>query len=205
MFQIFWLAVRILAALVGAFLGSLLTGWVVRLTARLVWRRPAPWLVVVVARLAGAVAAGLLIYYFLYPGGSGGWGLGGGGWGLGGGGTGKVSTGTGTGTPGTTAPEKQRPSMAATLAAAVDTLTIEMLGGSRYKGEERFYLIQGKPPARTLQEIRDLLQKNPQRYRKLEILIYPDSVAVEHPATSRLEDLARQLGLSLSITRISRQ
>jgi len=201
-FQVFWTAVRIIAAAVGALVGWLTVGLLVRLLVRLAFRRPTPRPVLVLARLVGAVVVGLLVYYYLHPGGEGGWGLGGGGFGLGGG-SGPGKLGTGTETTFKTTTEKQAAVKASEPAAAPDTLTIEMLGGSRYIGEGRYYLIRGKEPARTLQEVTELLQNNQGRFRKLEILIYPDSVAREHAATTQLAGLADRFGLSLSITRIS--
>ena len=200
MFLIFWTAVRILAALVAAFVGWVTVGLAVGLLVRLIFRRPAPRPAVFLARIVGALALGLLVYYFLYPGGVGGWGLGGGGFGLGGGGTGRNGSGTGTSATSTT-PKIDK---ASTHVESRDTLTIEMLGGERYKGEGRYYLVEGKAPPRTLDELTDLLKRNRGRYRKLEILIYPDSVAREHPATSQLAGLANRFGLSLSITRTTR-
>jgi hypothetical protein len=151
-------------------------------------------------RIVGAVVVGLLVYYYLHPGGSGGWGLGGGGFGLGGGGTGPGSGGSGT------SAETRKADNARTTVktVAADTLRIEMLGGGRYKGEGRYYLIQGKQSARNLEEVETLLKQNKGRYRKLEIVIYPDSVAAEHPATTRLSEQANQYGLLLSISRADR-
>jgi hypothetical protein len=203
-FQAFWMAVRIFAAVAGAFVGWLIMGYAVRLLVRLAFHRPTPRPVLTLARILGAIAIGLLVYYYLHPGGSGGWGLGGGGFGLGvGGGPGKG--GSGTGTPATVTTEGNATAKPSKTEVPPDTLTIEMLGVNGYKGERRFYLIGGKEPARTLQEVTELLQKNQGRYRKLEILIYPDSVAREHPATSQLAGLADRFGMSLSITRVSQR
>ena len=79
-----------------------------------------------------------------------------------------------------------------------------MLGGTRYKGEGRYYLIDGKEPARTLPEVDDFLQKNRGRYRKLEILLYPESMASVTAPVTQLAELARRQGLSSSITRAVR-
>jgi len=199
LWQVFWIALRILAAVAGAFVGWLTTGHLVRLLVRLAFQRPTPRPILAVARVVGAVLVGLLVYYY-FPGGSGGWGFGGGG--PGGGGSGKG--GNGTGTTATAATGKNATMKAAEPTVAADTLIVEMLGGERYKGEGRFYLVRSKEPARTLQEVSELLQKNKGRYRKLEILIYPDSVAREHPAITQLAGLADRLGLTLSITRLAR-
>jgi hypothetical protein len=197
---IFWTIVRVLTALVGAYFGSLVAGLVVRLLARLVSRRAAPRPVVGLARLAGAVAVGLLIYYFLHPGGGGGWGLGGGSFGLGGG-TGKGRTGTAAATTAPTTAEKNNTAKTTPSTSAEDTLTIEMLGGARYKGAGRYYLIGSQEPARDLHDVEDFLQKKQGRYRRLEILIYPDSVASVSAPVTQLAELARRRGFALSITR----
>jgi hypothetical protein len=200
---IFWTIVRVLTALVGAYFGSIVAGLTVRLLAWLVARRAAPRPLVGLARVAGAVAVGLLVYYFLHPGGGGGWGLGGGSFGLGAG-PGKGGTGSVTATTAPTAVEKDKTAKPTPSTSAEETLTIEMLGGTRYKGEGRYYLIGGQEPARSLREVEDFLQKKQGRYHKLEILLYPDSVASVTAPVTELADLARRLGLSLSTTRAAR-
>ncbi len=200
---IFWTVVRVLTALVGAYIGSVVAGLVVRVLARLMTRRSAPRPIVALARVVGALAVGLLIYYFLHPGGSGGWGLGGGSFGLGAG-PGKGGNAIGTGTTRRTAAEKAGATKTSPTTVAQETLTIEMLGGSRYKGEGRYYLIGGQEPARDLREVEDFLQKKQGRYRRIEILIYPDSVASVSSPVTQLAELAQRRGLSLSITRAAR-
>jgi hypothetical protein len=204
--QIFWLVVRILAALAGALVGWLITGFLVRLLVRLAFHRPTPRPVLALLRLGGAIVVGLLVFYYLHPGGSGGWGLGGGGFGLGGGGgQGQAGTGRDSGSTARASTQKTDVGKGPTATVAPDTLPIEMIGGDRYKkagGEGRYYLIGGKEPARTLEEVKELLQKNKGRYRKVEILIYPDSVASPHHAISQLEALAERMGLSRSITKL---
>ena len=196
---IVWTLVRILATLVAAYLGSVVAGLFVRLLARLVLRRAAPRPLVGLARVTGAVVVGLLAYYFLHPGGSGGWGLGGGSFGLGGG-----PRKGGNGTTTQTTADKNGAAKTSPSTVVQETLTIEMLGGTGYKGEGRYYLIGGQEPARDLHEVEDFLQKKQGRFRRIEILIYPDSVASVSAPVTQLAELARRLGLSLSITRVSK-
>jgi hypothetical protein len=193
-------ALRILAAVAGALIGWLTTGYLVRLLVRLAFRRATPRPVVFLSRLVGAAVLGLLVYYYLHPGGSGGWGLGGGGSGVGKNGTGS----TGVQKTAKASTTKATTPRATEKTPAADVLTIAMLGGSRYKGEQRYYLVDGKQPARTLVEVKEYLKTNKGRYRRLEIVIYPDSVAREHQATTRLEELAQREGLLLSVSRATR-
>jgi hypothetical protein len=202
--QVVWLVIRLFAALAGAVVGWLVTGLVVRVLVRLAFQRPAPRLVEFLARIVGAVIIGLLVYYYLHPGGSGGWGLGGGGLGLGGGGIGPGTSGTGLSTTARATTNKAGTAKTTTRAPSPDTLTIALLGGSRYPGEGRYYLIGGKEPARTLDEVAAYLKNNPERYRRVEIVLYPDSVAGAHPATTRLQELVERQGLLLSVTRAAR-
>src|SRR5438105_3154266 len=186
---------RVLAGLAGAFVGWMFTGYVVRFLVRLAFHRPTPRPVLTLSRLLGALAIGLLVYYYLHPGGSGGWGWGGGG----GGGSGSGQGSHGGTASGKTTPDKStRPAVEGTTqkAPGKDTLVVELLGGSRYKGEGRYYVVQGKPPARTLKEIEALLKAGKERLGKLEIVIRPDSVSRSHPATTRLQQLADEYGLA---------
>jgi hypothetical protein len=196
----FWLVIRVFAGVAGAVVGWLFSGLLVRLLVRLAFHRPTPRPILLLGRMVVAVVAGLLVYYYLHPGGSGGWGLGGGGFGLGGGGT-----GPGTGSSSTSA-ETRKAETARTTAKAspADTLRIEMLGGDRYPGEGRYYLIQGKMPAQTLEEVESILKQDRGRYHKMEIVIYLDSVAEDHQAVSWLRSLAARYDLSLTTTRPGR-
>jgi hypothetical protein len=210
-FQVLYVAVRIFAAAAGALVGWLVTGFAVRVLVRLAFHRPVPRPVLFLARVVGAVLIGLLVYYYLHPGGSGGWGLGGGGFGLGGGGTGPGKGGAGgTGIQATTRTTAAEPGTAKSTDRATtaktrppDTLTIELLGGSRYKKDRRYYLVDGREPAKTLDEVEESLKRNKGRYRKLEIVITPESVASVHPAVTGLEELAQQHHLT-SVLRIVR-
>jgi hypothetical protein len=207
--SVLWLAVRIFAALAGAFVGWLLSAAVVRLLVRLAFHRPTPRWVLLLCRIVGAVLIGLLVYYYLHPGGSGGWGLGGGGLGLGGGGSGPGKSGTGVTATVRTATEKTTTEKIGTARSTEkttlpDTLRVEMLGGPRYKGEMRYYQLEGKEPAQTLEEVEEYLKKNKGRYRRVEIVLYPDSIASEHPEIARFRQLVERYGLLLSISRATR-
>jgi hypothetical protein len=78
-----------------------------------------------------------------------------------------------------------------------------MLGGSRVQ-QDRFYVIDEQLPPRTLAEIRQLLlaRRNQENdpIKAIEIIIYEDSVAKDHPAVRELEQWASQNGLQVTIS-----
>ena len=156
---------------------------------------------------AGAVAGGILVYLFVFGSGGPGYGLGGGGWGLGGkGGAGEQ---TGQGGTGTTTPTRPTTPTQQTTAAVGPTdprqsLRIEMLGGKRYKGDERFYLADNRQEPLTLFEVRQRIEERKRQsppLKEVEIVILPEgSVAREHPAVARLIEVIRDLGLGVKIS-----
>jgi hypothetical protein len=81
-------------------------------------------------------------------------------------------------------------------------LQIEILGGARVH-EERFYLLQGDKQPRTLAEVRKAIQARRQEQDKpplkgIIILLYPSSVAQDHPAVKNLEKWAKENRLSVT-------
>jgi hypothetical protein len=80
--------------------------------------------------------------------------------------------------------------------AAGAVLRVHLLGGDRVK-EERCYVIDRRPL--NWQELIDAVtarQKQDPPLKTLEIVIHPDSVYRDHPAVRRLEDWARDHGLT---------
>ncbi|HWY88796.1 MAG TPA: hypothetical protein VNX28_18940 [Gemmataceae bacterium] len=174
---------------IGLALGGVVVGWfvsgpVIRLLYRGAFRRPVPGWLMPWARLGGSALVGLLVFYFLPLG----WGGGGGwGWGLGAGGGPGLGTGDGSGY---TKAEK------AAIADKdgenskkndVEALEIELVGGTRYQGEGRFYLIKRRQPPVNLGEVEDFIKKNKERLAEyVTIILTPESVAAQHGAVLRL-------------------
>jgi hypothetical protein len=164
---------------------------------------PRPMLVVV--ELLGGLALGWAV--FLWVSGSGGWGPGQGGLlGLGGGtGTGEKAKADGKGTDDT--PAKKEPPAQPTalpMKPGLGTLRIDMLGGARVK-DERFYLLEGRPGPVTFDELRQAIldrqeAKGQALLQGIEIVIYENSVAQDHPAVRNLEKWAREHDLAVTLT-----
>src|SRR5262249_45814316 len=79
------------------------------------------------------------------------------------------------------------------------SMRIRVLGRPRVIGEE-FYQVDGSTQAMTLEELKKNIDDKKQHGLKgIEILIYQNSVARNHPAVHSLEDWAGQHGLSVTI------
>jgi hypothetical protein len=185
---LFW-GVRIIAGLGGALVGWFIMPPLIRILLRLAFHKPAPNWVVSWLRLVGAVLFGIFVAFCVHLGGGFGFGPGGGGGGYGSG-SGKNGKG-GDGTSKVADAKKVTDSSAKSAELenkARDSLPIELLGGQRYKGDERYYLIERKEPARTLAEVDEFLQKNPGKYKMVQIVLTPESVFEEHRAVTSLRE-----------------
>lgn len=197
--------VKLFAVAGGVALGALLGGVLVQLLVRLAARRPAPRRVVGLFRVLGAALLGMAVYMFVF--GTGGGGLGGSGWGFGGGGTG-TGVGTGSTAPaGSTQPigVGTRPATSpATQPERAAVLAIEMLGGKRYKGGERFYLVETVKEPVAFADVRKAIEERAQGkppLQGIEIIIREeDSVSERDPAVEKLKELAKDLRLAVKIT-----
>lgn len=172
---IFWF-IRIAAALGGAILGFFLSGPVLRLLYRIAFHRPVPGWLLPLGKLAGGALLGALFFFLVSIGGRGlGWGGGSG-------------FGTGAG-PGTDKPagDKVRAGKGAGEKSAREKLVIELLGGSRYLGEGRYYLIKREPPARTLNDVEEFIKDKADKL-EVHVLLTDESVAASHPAVGRLRE-----------------
>jgi hypothetical protein len=192
--------IKSLAILGGALLGGLAVGLLVQLLVKLAVHKPTPRGVLIFFRILGAIAAGLAVYVFVFGTGGGGFG-----WGSGWGGTG---TGTGAqGLVGDTRPNlsPERPSSAppSTPVERGNSLTVEMLGGKRYTGGNRFYLAEGTNEPKTLEELRKIIELRTQGTPPIQVieivLREDDSVSERDPAVTKLRQLAEDLGLSVKV------
>lgn len=194
---------KLLAVAGGGVLGGAGAGAAVKRMTKFTIRKEAPQTLVLPSRIAGCVGAGLAVWLWAFGSGGSGLGVGSGGLGAGGG------RFLGYDPPEQTSKEKdaqtdrKAEAHPGTVGApALRSARIEMLGGSRVQ-QDRFYIIDEQQPPRTLAEIREiLLAKRNQEIdplKGIEIIIYEDSVAKDHPAVRELEQWARQNGLQVGM------
>lgn len=147
---------KIVAGLGGAVFGWFLTGPLVRLFHRAAFRKPVPKWLLPWTKLAGALALGLLLYYVTNWGGGAGWG-----WGPGSGGGPGLGAGDGSGAK--PAKDKATDKAGSTTQKRRDPFDIEIIDVDTYKGDEKYYLLKRKPPAKSLTEVEDFLKDNKDR------------------------------------------
>ena len=182
----FFSAIRIIVGIGGFFVGYLLSTPFWRVGYWLRYRRSINttgllfWL-----KLLSGITLAMLLYFFLPLGGLG---LGGGGTGTGAG----KGNGTGPGIDnqpgkGVVGPTTQK----GATTSQRKVVTIELLGGERYKHDGRYYLIDRKEPAVDKEAVEELLKRDPS---KLEIQLFftAQSVHDRHPAAEAVRSLARQ-------------
>jgi hypothetical protein len=175
-----YLLIRSAAAIGGAIIGYFVMGPGLRLLYRLAFQRPVPGWLLPLGRLGGAALIAALIFFFLPLGGGPGWGWGPG-WGAGpGDGTGKGESG-----------DKVKVTNGAKKGTVREKLVIELLGGKRYPGEGRYYLIKSEPPPRTLGEVEEHVKDKSDKLL-VHVLITDESVAASHPAVARLRELLQR-------------
>ena len=193
---------RILAVTGGAAVGAVASGLLLRLLARLSVGRKVPRIPLRIVQLVGGTTLGVAVYVY--------WGFGPGGFGLGGDGSGLAGKGSGDSLSTELDPARTQPSAPGEAAGAqkslpgADVLRIEMLGGDRVK-QDRFYLVEGDKEPRNLVELRNLIRarretKDKPALERIEIVVYEDSVAPEHPAVRELKKWAEQNRLSVTMS-----
>ncbi len=180
------------AVVAGALAGFMGSGFIVRKSTTALVRKEAPRALVFPFRVVGGALGGWLV--MLAFGGGQGWF--GGGDGIGDGGAPGVQ-------PSASQPTDNRavklPAKPEVVPAHTQTLRIRLLGGPRV-ANEKFYQIDNQPQAFTLSELKRTIDLQKQQGLKgIEILIYQNSVARNHPAVHNLEDWAGQQGLSVTI------
>ena len=176
---------KVIAALGGAVIGWFVGGPVMRLLVRGAFHRPAGSGTVFFGKICGAGIVGTLFFILVGLGGNFGFGPGGGGNGSG---TRTGNGGNGTGEKKGNDSEEKKGDITPKLRSILE---IELLGGDRYKGDERFFLLHRKEPALTLKEV----EKYFQEHRDLEVHIVirtsPEmSVSENSPTVIRLRKLA---------------
>ena len=78
------------------------------------------------------------------------------------------------------------------------TLHIVLLGGDRVQ-QARFYRIEGEQQIRSLAELKEAIRTGPS-LKGIEMIIFPESVAQDHPAVRELEKWAKENNLAVSFT-----
>jgi hypothetical protein len=205
--------VDLLAVAGGAATGGLGAGWGGQRLSRITIRRQLPRPVLQGLRVGGGALSGFLVWLFVF--GIGGFGLGTGGFGVGNPGGG-VETSAPTSAAEAantlpTAPETSREAIASRekpLPSAPsgvvkppmkEMVRIELLGGERYRGDDRWYKVDGGAPQKlgeVLAKLGALQQRDP-KFKMVEILLYENgSVAEAHPAVGRLKEGLENLKLA---------
>jgi hypothetical protein len=189
---------KILAVAGGATVGGIGGGLLLRLIAKVSFGRKTPRVPLRIVQALGATGIGVFVYYWAFN--SGGSGLGG---------DGATFGGKGQGTSLSTDLDADKTKQDAGKAdlqekapAGAAVVRVEMLGGPRVKGD-RFYMLDGEKEAKNLAELREAIraqqQKDKVTIERIDIVIYEDSVAPDHPAVRDLEKWAKQNNLTVSI------
>jgi hypothetical protein len=179
-------AIRLLAVVGGAALGAGALGAAVRFVGkRLGAREGPPRRLFALVRLLAAVAAGWVVWLFVF--GTGGPRLGG---------PGGFGSGGGTGPP---AAEGPAPAPQRAAATRDQNLVVIMRGGDRLE-DGRFYRVEGESAARTLGELKELIRKRQaEGLSEIEIRVYDTSVASGHAAVADLRDWADRHELRVTV------
>jgi hypothetical protein len=185
---------RVIAAIGGVFVGWFVSDPLARVGYRLIAGKPIPGWTLPWIKITGALVLGLLVYYFIpLGGGPGGWGYGPG---LGGG-PGKGPGEGGGETQGKAASgkaEKQqsmakdKPGEKSPEAVVRKPIEIEVLGGKRYPGDNRYYVLRSTDKAMTLLEVEGHFKEHG---GKLELRIIVTSESPDNAITGVTDALRR--------------
>jgi hypothetical protein len=176
---------KVIAALGGAVIGWFVGGPVIRLLVRGAFHRPAGSGTVFFGKICGAGLVGTLFFFLVGLGGDFGFGRGGGGNGSG---TGTGNGGNGSGEKKGNDSEDKKGDITPKLRPILE---IELLGGDRYKDDERFFLLHRKEPALTLKEVEKYFQEHNDLEVHIVIRTAPEmSVSENSPTVIRLRKLA---------------
>lgn len=187
--------VRLIAAVGGFVVGYMISGPLWRLVWRLAARKPVPGGLLPVLKTCTGLVVAALLYTLVGFGGGGGWGWGPGG----GGGFGPGGTGAGDGKAGPSGPAgdgKGKGTGATVKTPGREIFEVEMLGGARYLGDGKFYLINRTSPPVALDEIETAFKARPDKL-ELHIHYVPDSVGQRTGPAERLRDLASKYQIPL--------
>lgn len=191
------LLLRLLAVAGGGAVGAFGSGLLLRWLGRMAGGRQVPQPIMTFVRILGGITMALVVWMWAFGVGGSGFGTGEG-WGLGSGqGTGPKSDATAPISTAYSSPDVKKNGAGANQTS--ESLHVEMLGGQRVQ-DERFYLVEGASQPVSLAELRRQIQGHEPPYRRLEIVIYEQSVAQDHPAVRELERWAKQHDLTVSLS-----
>jgi hypothetical protein len=199
-------AMRGLAVAGGAAVGGFGTGALTQFVTRMTVARPLPKPAVNILRIVGAIAAGCLVWMWVFGSGGPGFGFGGGGFGLGGHETGAGGTGRGLNLEST----KETSYINGTdSSAGPDVLRIEVLG-DRPEERSHFYRIDdgGSRARLTLDELRGRIrdrQAQAPPLKRIVIVLYLDSPDKDKMQVRELQELALDLKLPAIIVTMDRK
>ena len=186
--------IRVIAGIGGAVVGYFLSGPLLRVLWWIAFRRAIPPRLLPWAKSLAGIGLGLLLYFFIPLGGSGGWGFGG----PGGGGSGS-GDGAGDGVGPSVEAKSSKSSDAKGVSNATatrDIVVVELIGGDRYAGEGKYYLLGRKDPPLTLPQVEEALKKN-QAKTELHVIFTSEGVGPSHNAAVRLRELAQKLAIPM--------
>jgi hypothetical protein len=192
MFDVAMFGLKLLALAGGFGIGAVFSGLLLRGLSRLVMVRTVPRLVLRLVQGLGGGTLGVAVWI---------WAFGSGGSGLGGSGDFRFSGAELRGPEGS---KVEAPAPTNESSPAATTMRIELLGGPRVHNE-RFYLVNGDSKPCSLAEVRQRIRthlSSPDQpsLKSVELVIYEDSVAQDHPAVEDLAKWARQQDLSVMLT-----
>jgi hypothetical protein len=185
--DLFFLALRLLAATGGFLAGWFVSGPATLLLGRLAFHRPVPQWGQYGAKLAGGALVGFLVFWYLPPG------MGGGGGRSGGGtdkGVGPYTDGKGTGTATATGKGESTgkgPHTGATQREKI--LSVELLGGDQVK-DGKYYLIGRQDPPVDGAALQKYLEQHRQELAGVDIFLTERSVGESHLAVRQLQQMA---------------
>ena len=150
----------------GVAVGALGCGWFVKMVVRLVTGQKVPQRILTGFRILGGLTMGFLIWTWVFSvGGEGGMGGSGAGWWPFGQGGGK---GAAVERPVADTPPAQKKE-AEPVPAKTEVLAVQLLGGARVK-EQRFYVLENRPPL-NLSELQRIIEERKPSLGRLDILI----------------------------------
>jgi hypothetical protein len=192
---LFFLALRLMAAAGGFFVGWFLTTPLVSTGVWLATRKSVPRWLMAWLKLGVGMLVALLVFWYLPLGTGGGGGGSGGGTGKGvgpgkGDSSGAQSAGDGSGQKDGTGPAAKSGSATASSTPATEILTIELLGGDAVK-EGRYYLIDRKQPAADSAAVGHRLDDLQAKLAGIDVVLTEQSVGESHQAVRLLVQMAQ--------------
>ncbi len=188
------LVLRIVLALAGALVAWWVSSPLTKGISRLVFRRPPSPAVLTLCRLTAAVLVALALFYF-FPLGFGGGGSGGGrGSGVGPGTDGRGSDKGGGPDKGSGQKDgkQKQPEVKPGKTTRIEIQLSELYNKKR---DGRWYLIESKPPAKTLEEVEQYLKAHKGQFQNMDIILYANAPEPGHYAVKALEDLGERYKL----------